>query len=131
MNAACGLVFSQIAIDPRFDLKIFAMKGGSSLAAEPFAIVVEAEIVPERVDEFLDVIEKDAAGSRAEPGCLRFDVCRSQDDPCKFFFYEVYTDAAAVAFHKEQPHFKLWTDFKESGGVAKSVSHKTDGLFMS
>jgi quinol monooxygenase YgiN len=82
------------------------------------------------MDEFLDLIEKDAVGSRAEPGCIRFDVHQSQDDPNKFFFYEVYVDADAVAFHKEQPHFALWTNFKESGGVVSSVSHKLDGIFM-
>lgn len=67
-----------------------ALKGGSSGgAASPFCIVVEAEIEPSRIDEFLDVIEKDAIGSRAEAGCLRFDVMRDQTDPNKFFFYEV------------------------------------------
>ena len=44
----------------------------TSLASKPFAIVVDAEIQPDRIDEFLDLIEKDAVGSRAEPGCLRF-----------------------------------------------------------
>ena len=92
--------------------------------------MVEADIVPDRVDEFLGVIEKDATGSRTEPGCLRFDVMQSQDDPNKFFFYEVYVDASAVAYHKEQPHFALWTNFKDSGGVVKSTSFKTKGVFM-
>jgi len=37
--------------------------------------------------------------------------------PALLFFFlttsqEVYKDAAAVAFHKEQPHFALWTAFK-------------------
>ena len=41
-------------------------------SSKPFAIVVDAEIVPDRRDEFLDLIEKDAVGSRGEPGCLRF-----------------------------------------------------------
>ena len=36
------------------------------------AIVVDAEIKEDRMEEFLDLIEKDAVGSRAEPGCLRF-----------------------------------------------------------
>jgi hypothetical protein len=39
-------------------------------------IVVEAEILPDRRDEFLEVMEKDAVGSRAEPGCLRFGTNR-------------------------------------------------------
>jgi hypothetical protein len=59
------------------------------------------------------------------------DLLQSQENPNKFVFYEVYENLDAVAFHKEQPHFALWTKFKESGGVVNSVSHKTDGLFMS
>jgi len=38
----------------------------------PVVVVVEAEIDPNRHEEFLDVIEKDAIGSRLEEGCLRF-----------------------------------------------------------
>jgi hypothetical protein len=34
--------------------------------------MVEAEIKPDRMEEFLDVMERDAVGSREEPGCLRF-----------------------------------------------------------
>jgi len=91
---------------------------------------VEAEVKEDRIEEFLDLIEKDAVGSRGEEGCLRFDVLRSQDDPNKFFFYEVYKNTDAVVFHKAQPHFALWTDFKASGGVVSSVSKKADGWFM-
>uniref|UniRef100_A0A7S2KWR8 ABM domain-containing protein n=1 Tax=Leptocylindrus danicus TaxID=163516 RepID=A0A7S2KWR8_9STRA len=103
----------------------------SALASKPFAVVVQAEIQPDRLEEFLDIIEKDAVGSRGEPGCIRFDVVQSQEDSNKFIFYEVYKDVEAVKFHKEQPHFALWTNFKESGGVVSSISHKMDGLFMS
>jgi len=38
--------------------------------------MVEAEIKPDRMEEFLDVMERDAAGSRNEPGCLRFGELR-------------------------------------------------------
>jgi autoinducer 2-degrading protein len=100
-------------------------------ASTPFVIVVEANIDINRMDEFLKIIEVDAVGSRNEPGCLRFDVVQSQEDPAKFFFYEMYTNSEAVAFHKLQPHYLPWTQFKDSGGVIKSVSHKTHGLFVS
>jgi quinol monooxygenase YgiN len=29
----------------------------------------------------------------------------------------VYKDAAAVAHHRETPHFKAWAEFKAAGGV--------------
>jgi len=38
----------------------------------PICIVVEAEIKEDRMEDFLDMIEKNAIGSRAEPGCIRF-----------------------------------------------------------
>lgn len=41
-------------------------------STKPIAIMVDAEIKPDRLDEFLDIIEKDAIGSRSEPGCIRF-----------------------------------------------------------
>jgi len=59
------------------------------------------------------------------------DVLRDQSNPDKYFFYEVYESAAAVDFHKTQPHYAAWADFKESGGAISSVSHKADGEFMS
>lgn len=82
------------------------------------------------MDEFLGMIEKNAVGSRAEPGCLRFDVLQSMDASNKFFFYEVYEDAAAIGHHKEQPHYMSWVAFKESGGVITSASKKASGKFM-
>eukprot|EP00593_Proboscia_inermis_P014825 CAMPEP_0171303706 /NCGR_PEP_ID=MMETSP0816-20121228/13290_1 /TAXON_ID=420281 /ORGANISM="Proboscia inermis, Strain CCAP1064/1" /LENGTH=112 /DNA_ID=CAMNT_0011783189 /DNA_START=124 /DNA_END=462 /DNA_ORIENTATION=- len=101
-----------------------------SCDSKEVCLVVEAEVNPDRMEEFLDMIEKNAIGSRKEPGCLRFDVIRSKDNPNKFFFYEVYVDTAAVAFHKEQPHFAPWSSFKASGGTISSVTNKADGWFM-
>ena len=80
--------------------------------SEMVPVLVEVEVKPERLDEFLEVMRQDAAGSRTEPGCLRFDVMQDQENPCKFTLYEVYKDAAAAAAHRDFPHFKLWTDFK-------------------
>lgn len=37
--------------------------------------------------------------------------------------------AEAIDVHKAQPHFKLWSDFKASGGVVNSVSTKGPLLF--
>ena len=41
-------------------------------SAKTFVIMVDAEVKAERRDDFLDTIEKNSIGSRAEPGCLRF-----------------------------------------------------------
>ena len=59
------------------------------------------------VEEFLDGIHANARASvRDEPGCLRFDVHRSTEQPHRFVLYEIY--ASAVAFytqHRKEPHY--------------------------
>lgn len=102
----------------------------SALSAKPFAVVVEAEIKEERMDEFMELIKKNAEETRKEPGCIRFDVLRSQSNPNQFFFYELYENVEAIDHHKKQAHYNLWADFKGSGGTVSSVSHKTDGEFL-
>jgi autoinducer 2-degrading protein len=69
-------------------------------------ILVEVNVKPERLNDFLELIKYDAEHSEGdEPGCLRFDVLRDTEDPHKFFYYEVYKDTAARMAHRETPHF--------------------------
>jgi (4S)-4-hydroxy-5-phosphonooxypentane-2,3-dione isomerase len=98
---------------------------------EPFAIIVQAEIVPERLSEFMQLIEHNALQSRKEPQCIRFDIVRSQEQDNKFFFYEIYTNNhSAIEHHKSQPHYQAWADFKDSGGTISSSTYKANGLFV-
>lgn len=99
-------------------------------AEKPFAVIVKATIEPDRMAEFLKMIEFNAKETRKEPDCLRFDVLRSQDAENEFFFYELYKNAAAIDYHKKQPHYNLWADFKASGGTIESISYKADGEFL-
>jgi len=57
----------------------------------------------ERVAELL---ARNAALSREEPGCLMFVGHRSLEDPRNFFLYEQYEDEAAFRAHGETEHFK-------------------------
>lgn len=48
-----------------------------------------------------------AAAVRAdEPACLLYNANVSVDDPHLYCLYEVYEDEAALAAHRETPHFK-------------------------
>ncbi len=83
-----------------------------------FAIWVAMRVKPDRTEDFLQAVEEDGRGSREdEPGCLRFDVLQSQEDPQQYFFYEVYRDEAALATHRTMPHYQGWAKFVESGGL--------------
>ena len=44
--------------------------------------------------------------SRAEPGCLQYDVHGDPDDPNRFFIFERYVDDAALDAHAASPHFR-------------------------
>ena len=102
-----------------------------STSTHPYTLVVSVEIKEDRIQDFLKVIEEDAIGSRTKEGggCLRFDVIRDKGASNKFTFYEVYKDEAAALRHKEFPHFKIWSDFKATGGVLSQSVVKGDNIF--
>ena len=70
-----------------------------------FIAAVHVFIKPEKVDDFKEMIRANYEGSIREPGCLRFDVAQSKEDPTEFMLWEVYVDEEANAFHKTQPHY--------------------------
>ena len=61
--------------------------------------LVEINIKPERVDEFLEVFRANHEGALQEPGNLRFDVLQDPEVKTRFFIYD------AVLAHKKTPHY--------------------------
>ncbi len=70
-----------------------------------FIAAVHVYVKPDLVDEFKEQIRANHEASIAEPGCLRFDVAQSKDDPTEFLLWEVYVDEEANRFHKTTPHY--------------------------
>ncbi|MCX6849353.1 MAG: putative quinol monooxygenase [Verrucomicrobia bacterium] len=58
-------------------------------------VIVILEIDPVKIDEFLAVILENAAASRLEPGCLRFEVSRDNEQSNLFALSESYVTAPA------------------------------------
>jgi (4S)-4-hydroxy-5-phosphonooxypentane-2,3-dione isomerase len=72
-------------------------------------LFVSVKVKPEMREKFLEAIEDDSICSvRDEPGCVRFDVLQDQEDPDKYYFYEVYHDEAAFKAHTQTPHLARW-----------------------
>ena len=46
------------------------------------------------------------APSRAEAGCLNYDLHQSAADPAEFMFYENWTSRAALDAHAASPHLR-------------------------
>lgn len=63
-------------------------------------------VEPARVEAFRAAVLGQAAQSLAnEAGCLRFDVATDPEDETRFLLYEIYTDEAAVAAHRETGYY--------------------------
>lgn len=88
------------------------------------AIVVTFEIHPGKRSKILAALEKNAAGSREEAGCLKWEWSSHTDDPLKFAIYELYVDADAIKSHKASQHFAEWLE--EIDGV---IAQKTAGIY--
>ena len=75
-------------------------------------VMVDLLVRPDRLDDFLAAISRNADASvRDEPGCLRFDVHRSLEDPLRFLLHEVYRDRDAFELeHRTAPHYAEWLD---------------------
>lgn len=86
------------------------------------SITVILEVDPARLDEFVAAITAQAAASREEPGCLRFEVARQLDNPAVFALSELYTDREAVDAHYASPHFARW---KEAVGTGLVLNRKS------
>ena len=74
------------------------------MSDEPLAMVVEFRAAPGRIDELrralLDVVDV----TRAESGCLRYDLHEDVTDPDVLAFYEVWASGEAHAAHDRTPH---------------------------
>ena len=79
-------------------------------------LIVELDVKPECRERFDTAIAINANASvTKEPGCLQFDVLKSQDDPNRVVLFEVYRDAAAFQEHMGQDHTKTFL------GLAKEL----------
>jgi (4S)-4-hydroxy-5-phosphonooxypentane-2,3-dione isomerase len=71
---------------------------------------VYVHVKPESVEDFTRATVENARASVQEPGIVRFDVVRQQDDSTRFALIEIYRNAEAAAAHKETAHYAKWRD---------------------
>jgi autoinducer 2-degrading protein len=73
----------------------------------PFTIIAELTALPGRGGEVAAEITRSRAISltRAESGCLEYDICRDSDSPDRFVAYEQWRDVVALRAHLGTAHF--------------------------
>ena len=75
-----------------------------------YVVCVTVFVSPEGVDAFVEATRDNHVNTRQEPGNLRFDVLRAEDDPTRFFLYEVYRSKESFASHQQTPHYLRWRE---------------------
>ena len=74
-----------------------------------FTLIVNLQIKPDQVEQFMKMALENAAASRTtEPGCRQFDVLVDPEDATRVAFYEVYDNKQAFESHLETAHFKKY-----------------------
>ena len=68
------------------------------------------EVPPERVADVTQALPDHVALTRAEPGCLAFEVSPSPSDPCRFLVSEIFTDRAAFEAHQARAKASTWAE---------------------
>ena len=59
---------------------------------------------PETVDQVRHVLLGLVKPSRAEPGCLKYELLQNADDPTDFTFVETFASDDALAVHAAAPY---------------------------
>lgn len=91
-------------------------------------VIVNVEVKPEFLLEFMDATEANARLSRQEPGIARFDVIQSLADPTRFVLIEAYRSHEAPAAHKETLHYQRWRDVVEPMMARPRTSEKFSAI---
>jgi quinol monooxygenase YgiN len=66
------------------------------------------DVPPDRLTNIRSALADHIALTRAEPGCLRFDVSENADVAGRLMVAEEFTDADAFAAHQARAHASDW-----------------------
>jgi quinol monooxygenase YgiN len=71
---------------------------------EIVTVIAHAKARPGRREQAREMLEALVAPSRAEEGCLNYDLHQSIEDPDLFVFHENWTTLAALEAHARSEH---------------------------
>jgi autoinducer 2-degrading protein len=75
-----------------------------------YVVCVTVWVKPEHVDQFIAATRDNHLNTRQELGNVRFDVLQAEDDPARFFLYEVYRSKDDFTRHQQTPHYLRWRE---------------------
>ncbi|WP_071673640.1 putative quinol monooxygenase [Nioella nitratireducens] len=71
--------------------------------ADPLHVIARIKAAPDTLDDLIASMRIMVEEVRQEPGCLRYDLTQSQDDPTVLVFVEEWASRAAWEVHMTAP----------------------------
>ena len=73
-----------------------------------YVVCVTIFVLPAHIEEFKAATFDNARNTRREAANIRFDFLQSEEDPARFFLYEVYQRKEDFAAHQQTEHYLRW-----------------------
>lgn len=86
-------------------------------------IVANITANPGKTDLVKAELEKLIAITRAEEGCITYDLHQDNENPAHFMFYETWESRELWQTHMQAPHLAAYMDATE-GAVAEFTLHE-------
>lgn len=78
-----------------------------------YKFIITIDCQPGTREKILARAPEAQAATRAEPGCIAYDLYTCTDNPDRLVFVESWVDEAAHAFHMEQAHTQSYIAYHE------------------
>lgn len=73
-------------------------------------VIARIEAQPQHADALRQAMLALLQPTRAEPGCLGYELLEAPDDPALFFFHECWADREALETHWRTPHLLAYRE---------------------
>ncbi len=94
-----------------------------------YVVTVRIQVLLDKVSEFIAATLENARNTRREPGNVRFDVLRRNDDANCFTLYETYHDESGFKAHQHTPHYLQWKELVAPMMAVPRIGEKHHSLF--
>ena len=91
-------------------------------------VIARVQAKAEHRGEVETELRRMVAATRAEPGCLRYDLFADQDGGAGFSLFEAYTGAAALDAHRDSAHYQAYRGRTGDWLAAPTEVQVLDGL---
>lgn len=88
-------------------------------------IVANIHADPDRIDLVKSELEKLVPITRAETGCIQYDLHQDNDDPAHFLFYENWETRELWQTHMNAPHLAAYMQATEGAVTEFTLSEMT------